>query len=117
MEKTMTLFYVRIHFIVMTLLLTSTGQNIVVFAVWTCDSSSSERQCSSGQLCTSQNVCEPAVSCSSQSDCTAAGLPPECSQSGYCQPDSCTATGQCVHGQVCSSGLVSQSQAYRCGVL
>ena len=98
--KIMTLFNGRIHFIVITLLLTRTCQNIV----GTCDSSNTKTQCSSGQICTNK-VCVTAVSCSTPSDCTASGLPPECSGSGYCQPDSCTTTGQCVHGQVCSSGL------------
>ncbi len=46
--------------------------------------------------------CRLAVECTSNADCSAHGLALSCT-SGYCQPHTCTATGQCVSQQICSS--------------
>ncbi len=90
------------QFIVKALLLTGLGQCLGQ-NVGACTSDSRDMQCNEGEICNT-GVCVTAVECTSGSDCTIAGLPAECT-SGYCQADSCTATGQCVHGQICSTGL------------
>ncbi len=82
--------------------------NISIFFTLTvhsesCDTTSSESQCNAGEICT-DNVCGTAVECSTGPECSLVGLPPNC-RSGYCQPTSCTATGQCVHGTTCSEVL------------
>ena len=43
------------------------------------------------------------MSCNSGGDCFAACV------ADYCQPGTCTATGQCVHGQKCSQNPASRT--------
>ncbi len=99
----MTLFYPGIQIFI--LLLTSIGQNVVFCTVGDgCDQTRQEAPCGAGEICRGvrqAGVCNSAVACTLPSDCTAGGLPPLCT-AGFCQPDSCATTGQCVTGQICS---------------
>ncbi len=89
-----------------------------------CDMYSSEAQCGPGQIC-EKNRCTKAITCQSRFDydcsishgngisnatdsCLCGPYDPfgdpsniRLCVSGYCQPENCQFTGQCVHGQTC----------------
>ena len=72
------------------------------FCVADCDFGSI---CVTGQKYSHNVFCNlfAAMSCNSGADCFAACV------ADYCQPGTCTATGQCVHGQKCSQNAASRT--------
>ena len=52
-------------------------------------------------------ICFVALHCDTNRDC--GGSPGTPCVADYCQPPTCTATGQCVHGQKCSQNDFSRT--------